>query len=424
MRGTVVMGMPSWTVHSSFGDQSPSRSQPRRACGSVARHDHLDAAGRARAHAPVRGGRPPAEQRVRPGGQNGSHEGAGPGAEAARGVSTRRPRRRAAASPAAADRSRRVRLPPPPAPSAPPSRTAQRRGRRSPRRSRAPRAPGGPPRLAETNVFHLCDEECRSRRAHAQGDVAGVTCGHASVKSPCRVSTLMRPMSSFADLGLSEPALEALAHLGYERPTPIQEQAIPPLLEGRDVIGQAQTGTGKTAAFGLPMVEYVDPAALEIQALVLTPTRELCIQVTQALRAYGERSGHRRGGGVRRRPDPRPGHAAQGGARGGGHGRPRDGHDRPPPPVPRRRSLRGARRGRRDARPRLPRGRGGRSCAAPRWAARPRCSAPPSRPRSAGWPSSSCTTRWRSRCAPPRSRSTPSTTTTSRCPTARSPRRW
>jgi ATP-dependent RNA helicase DeaD len=96
---------------------------------------------------------------------------------------------------------------------------------------------------------------------------------------------------TFRDLGLSEPALDSLAHLGYERPTPIQEQAIPPLLEGRDVIGQAQTGTGKTAAFGLPMVDYVDPGAGEIQALVLTPTRELCIQVTQALRAYGGRKG-------------------------------------------------------------------------------------------------------------------------------------
>jgi ATP-dependent RNA helicase DeaD len=96
---------------------------------------------------------------------------------------------------------------------------------------------------------------------------------------------------TFADLGLTDSTLGALAHLGYERPTPIQEQAIPPLLEGRDVIGQAQTGTGKTAAFGMPMVEYVDPAAAEIQALVLTPTRELCIQVTQALRAYGERKG-------------------------------------------------------------------------------------------------------------------------------------
>jgi ATP-dependent RNA helicase DeaD len=94
-------------------------------------------------------------------------------------------------------------------------------------------------------------------------------------------------MTTFADLGLSESTLEALAHLGYATPTPIQEQAIPPLLEGKDVIGQAQTGTGKTAAFGLPMVEYADPADPSVQALVLTPTRELCIQVTQALRAYG-----------------------------------------------------------------------------------------------------------------------------------------
>jgi ATP-dependent RNA helicase DeaD len=98
-------------------------------------------------------------------------------------------------------------------------------------------------------------------------------------------------MPTFKDLGLSESTLEALVHLGYERPTPIQEQAVPPLLEGKDVIGQAQTGTGKTAAFGLPMVEYIDPDHAAVQALVLTPTRELCIQVTQALRAYGERKG-------------------------------------------------------------------------------------------------------------------------------------
>jgi ATP-dependent RNA helicase DeaD len=98
-------------------------------------------------------------------------------------------------------------------------------------------------------------------------------------------------MTTFTDLGLSESTLEALAHLGYQSPTPIQEQAIPPLLEGRDVIGQAQTGTGKTAAFGLPMVEYADTNDPSVQALVLTPTRELCIQVTQALRAYGQRKG-------------------------------------------------------------------------------------------------------------------------------------
>src|SRR5918997_65044 len=94
-------------------------------------------------------------------------------------------------------------------------------------------------------------------------------------------------MTTFAELGLSQPLLEALHHLGYQDPTPIQEQTIPLLLEGRDVIGQAQTGTGKTAAFGLPMLEYLDPEDHEVQALVLTPTRELCIQVTQALRAYG-----------------------------------------------------------------------------------------------------------------------------------------
>jgi ATP-dependent RNA helicase DeaD len=98
-------------------------------------------------------------------------------------------------------------------------------------------------------------------------------------------------MTTFKELGLSEPIVEALPHLGYENPTPIQEQAIPALLEGRDVIGQAQTGTGKTAAFGLPLLEYIDPEDDEVQALVLTPTRELCIQVTQALRAYGARRG-------------------------------------------------------------------------------------------------------------------------------------
>jgi ATP-dependent RNA helicase DeaD len=97
--------------------------------------------------------------------------------------------------------------------------------------------------------------------------------------------------TSFEDLGLSSLTLEALREVGYESPSPIQEQAIPSLLEGRDVIGQAQTGTGKTAAFGLPIMEYVDPSLAEVQALVLTPTRELCIQVTQALRAYGRRKG-------------------------------------------------------------------------------------------------------------------------------------
>ncbi len=98
-------------------------------------------------------------------------------------------------------------------------------------------------------------------------------------------------MTTFTELGLGPDILEALKDVGYESPSPIQEQAIPPLLRGADVIGQAQTGSGKTAAFGLPLLQYVDPEEHDVQALVLTPTRELCIQVTQALRAYGKRRG-------------------------------------------------------------------------------------------------------------------------------------
>src|ERR687896_1071089 len=98
-------------------------------------------------------------------------------------------------------------------------------------------------------------------------------------------------MTAFRDLGLAPEIQIALDELGYVEPTPIQEQAIPELLAGHDVIGQAQTGTGKTAAFGLPLLQYVDPEDPDVQAIVLTPTRELCIQVTQALRAYGERRG-------------------------------------------------------------------------------------------------------------------------------------
>jgi ATP-dependent RNA helicase DeaD len=100
-----------------------------------------------------------------------------------------------------------------------------------------------------------------------------------------------RLMTTFADLGLAPDILAAIADVGWNAPSPIQEQAIPSLLEGLDVIGQAQTGSGKTAAFGLPMLQYVDPSEDEVQGLVLTPTRELCIQVTQALRTYGKRKG-------------------------------------------------------------------------------------------------------------------------------------
>ncbi|HXR31115.1 MAG TPA: DEAD/DEAH box helicase [Solirubrobacterales bacterium] len=95
-------------------------------------------------------------------------------------------------------------------------------------------------------------------------------------------------MTAFRELGLSPEIQQALDELGFDEPTPIQDKAIPELLGGHDVIGQAQTGTGKTAAFGLPLLQYLDPDNDEVQAVVLTPTRELCIQVTQALRSYAE----------------------------------------------------------------------------------------------------------------------------------------
>lgn len=93
-------------------------------------------------------------------------------------------------------------------------------------------------------------------------------------------------MTTFAELGLSDALVSTLSGLGYDEPTPIQVQAIPLLLAGRDVIAQAQTGTGKTAAFALPMIERITDA-LVVQALVLAPTRELAVQVAEAIHRYG-----------------------------------------------------------------------------------------------------------------------------------------
>jgi ATP-dependent RNA helicase DeaD len=95
--------------------------------------------------------------------------------------------------------------------------------------------------------------------------------------------------TSFADLALRPELLQALSELGYEEPTPIQREAIPPLLEGRDLLGQAATGTGKTAAFALPMLQRIvwDGGGADPKALVLVPTRELAIQVSEAIHRYG-----------------------------------------------------------------------------------------------------------------------------------------
>jgi len=97
------------------------------------------------------------------------------------------------------------------------------------------------------------------------------------------------PVESFAELGLSEGLLKTLSEIGYETPSPIQAECIPVLLDGRDLIGQAQTGTGKTAAFALPLMEQIDVKLTKPQALVLTPTRELAIQVAEALQSYARK---------------------------------------------------------------------------------------------------------------------------------------
>lgn len=94
--------------------------------------------------------------------------------------------------------------------------------------------------------------------------------------------------TSFADLGLSAPILSALAGLGYEKPSPIQLECIPHLLNGRDVLGMAQTGSGKTAAFGLPLLHNIKAELKAPQVLVLAPTRELAIQVAEALSSFSK----------------------------------------------------------------------------------------------------------------------------------------
>jgi len=101
--------------------------------------------------------------------------------------------------------------------------------------------------------------------------------------------------SSFRDMQLAAPLLRALDDVGYETPTPIQAQAIPPLLEGKDLLGHAPTGTGKTAAFALPLLSRIDMSNKQVQVLCLTPTRELAIQVAEAFQRYAS---HIKGFGV------------------------------------------------------------------------------------------------------------------------------
>jgi len=123
--------------------------------------------------------------------------------------------------------------------------------------------------------------------------VTGVPTGRPSADPAAKATRNAYPMNditpppaTFGDLGLPASVLTALERLGYETPTGIQLQTIPPLLEGHDVLGHAPTGTGKTAAFALPLVARIDPSQRAVQALVLVPTRELALQVAEAFARY------------------------------------------------------------------------------------------------------------------------------------------
>jgi ATP-dependent RNA helicase DeaD len=98
-------------------------------------------------------------------------------------------------------------------------------------------------------------------------------------------------MATFKELKLSESVMKAIDDMGFEESTPIQGQSIPLALEGKDIIGQAQTGTGKTAAFGIPMIESIDPRSTAIEGIVIVPTRELALQVAEELNKIGHYKG-------------------------------------------------------------------------------------------------------------------------------------
>ena len=99
---------------------------------------------------------------------------------------------------------------------------------------------------------------------------------------------MKQELKNFGEIELSRKVLQALREMGFEEPSPIQAQTIPLTLEGHDVIGQAQTGTGKTAAFGIPTVEKITEKIHKVQALILTPTRELAIQTAEELNKIGK----------------------------------------------------------------------------------------------------------------------------------------
>ncbi len=122
---------------------------------------------------------------------------------------------------------------------------------------------------------------------NASEEKDGAQAQDAGAQTPIAAAPKPQPQSNgFRDLNIAEPVLKALKALGYETPTQIQSQVIPRMLDGKDIMGQAQTGTGKTAAFALPIISRLDLKKHDPQCIVLTPTRELAIQVAESFRKY------------------------------------------------------------------------------------------------------------------------------------------
>ena len=136
-------------------------------------------------------------------------------------------------------------------------------------------------------------EPSADSRADSRADAVDETAD--AVEAPAEETPEATPGTTFADLGLREELLQALSGLGYEEPTPVQREAILPLVAGRDLVGQAATGTGKTAAFALPLLQRLPATGRgrAPSALVLVPTRELAIQVAEAVERYGAGLGAR-----------------------------------------------------------------------------------------------------------------------------------
>ena len=156
-----------------------------------------------------------------------------------------------------------------------------------------PTAPNEHEAVAKPEVVAETPAEPEAVAAEAPADAAPAVAAVEPAAKPAPKTAPAVPedevvTTTFADLGLSPLLLESIAVVGYTTPSPIQERTIPALLEGKDVIAQAQTGSGKTAAFGLPIIETIDRTVRGIQALVLCPTRELAIQVSEALEGLGK----------------------------------------------------------------------------------------------------------------------------------------